>query len=394
MARRPSPRAPAVADTRDADVARAIESWFDRNARELPWRRSIGTVNGVPRRDPYRSLVSELMLQQTQVARVVERFVTFVERFPTVQDLARADVADVLALWSGLGYYRRARLLHAAAVHVATELGGVFPSDVRALREIPGIGPYTAGAIASMALGERVPLVDANVARVLLRLDLPPVADRSTGDKDAHAWAWGRAERLVGHAVVPGALNEGIMELGALVCTPAAPRCDACPLAACCAARATGRADSVPAPKRATRRGSIFAAAVLLRDSEGRFLLQQRPAGGMWGGLWQAPTLERSDRFPTSAEARAWLAGEIGAAIQDGVRFRQVQLFEHPTTHREVRFKVWECGWMPSRTPQGWRWVGPEELAGLGLSSAQQRVLTPVRVVRSGAASSVRGAGR
>lgn len=367
----PRPRTPGV-----EALAHAIESWFDANARDLPWRLTTSVIDGVPRRDPYRSLVSELMLQQTQVARVVERFVQFMECFPSVHALAAADVADVLALWSGLGYYRRARLLHAAAQHVVREHAGVFPSEIALLRKIPGVGPYTAGAVASMALGQRVPLVDANVARVLVRLRLPEVADRPTGDPVAHAWAWEEANRLVEQASIPGALNEGLMELGALVCTPAAPRCDACPLAAWCAARAAGRQESVPAPKKSVRRGSIYASSVLIKDRSGRVLVHQRDARGMWAGLWQAPTLERPDRFATQAQVRAWLATLLGTSLPNGSGLAQVGSFEHPTTHREVRFRVWTARWVPNALPAGFRWAGPSDMDALGLSSAQRKVLS------------------
>lgn len=207
---------------RDAAMARALEQWFAGAARSLPWR-ALGPDGW---RDPYAVLVSELMLQQTQVARVVERFGAFMRRFPTVAALAGADEADVIALWAGLGYYRRARHLHAAAKRIVHEHGGEVPRAAAALRALPGVGRYTAGAIASMAMGQRVPLVDGNVARVLMRLEA-----RAGDVAQGQAWAWERAGELVSSSTSAGAFNEGLMELGATVCVPGRPRCEACPLA-------------------------------------------------------------------------------------------------------------------------------------------------------------------
>ncbi|MFG0315432.1 MAG: A/G-specific adenine glycosylase, partial [Phycisphaerales bacterium] len=198
----------------DAALTRALEAWFRASARELPWRTDT--------RDPYRSLVSELMLQQTQVSRVIEKFGPFLERFPTVEALAAAPEDDVLAAWSGLGYYRRARLLHACAKAIVEHHDGVVPDSLDDLLELPGIGRYTAGAIASMVFGQRAPIVDGNVARVLLRVHNKPVPQT---EKTTIDWAWQRAEELVGACDDPAVFNEAMMELGATVCVPKGPRC-------------------------------------------------------------------------------------------------------------------------------------------------------------------------
>jgi A/G-specific adenine glycosylase len=374
-----TPRASNRARARhDALIVRAIESWFAANARDLPWRHEPSAENGAPGRDPYHTLVSELMLQQTQVARVVERFQQFVGRFPTVADLAAADEQDVLALWSGLGYYRRARHLHAAARAVVSRFGSVMPNDPAVLATLPGVGRYTAGAVASMALGVRTPVVDGNVARVLLRVDggagLPPDAVR-TGDKRAERWAWSRAQSLVQHARRPGRLNEGLMELGALVCTPA-PRCDACPIAEFCAARAAGRQGSIPAPKQPAARKSLCCASVIFRDAAGRIAVEQRPARGMWAGLWQAPTLESAGKPPTRAPLYAWITGGARPPRGASLPMSRLDSFVHKTTHRDVSFDVWQ--WTgPAPAKASWRWLTPDRIALLALSSAQMRVLLP-----------------
>jgi A/G-specific adenine glycosylase len=358
---------------RDRAIARAVERWFAANARELPWRRENGSPG--PRRDPYRALVCEAMLQQTQVSRVVARFTEFMDRFPTVRTLAGATEDDVLALWSGLGYYRRARHLHAAARAIVERHGGVFPADIDQIRALPGVGRYTAGAIASMALGQREPLVDGNVARVLLRIE---GREGGSGDRATDAWAWSRAADLVGVARDPGRFNEGLMELGALVCVPppGAPRCGQCPLAKLCIARREGRQLQIPAPKPRARQKTIHCASVLIRDRRGRLAVEQRGReGGMWAGMWQAPTLERADRAPRRAEILAWLDGSAGAAPSP-LHLRVRRRFIHQTTHRRLRFDVWELvSSATPRTPPRGRWMTAGAIASLGLSSVQREIL-------------------
>ncbi|MHC4652819.1 MAG: A/G-specific adenine glycosylase [Planctomycetota bacterium] len=204
---------------RDAEIVAALCAWFRREARDLPWRR---------RRTGYTALVSEAMLQQTQVARVVERYRAFVRRFPNVRRLAKAREQAVLAEWQGMGYYRRARNLHAAAKMIVGEFGGRVPRTADQLRTLPGVGRYTAASIASIVYGERTPLVDGNVQRVLARLD---VKSGRAQDPQLVKWAWERTGQLVALAESPGSLNEGLMELGAVVCTPRNPTCETCPVA-------------------------------------------------------------------------------------------------------------------------------------------------------------------
>ncbi|MFG0274148.1 MAG: A/G-specific adenine glycosylase [Phycisphaerales bacterium] len=347
---------------RDRAIAERITTWFRAHRRDLPWR----PEGGAPR-NPYHALVSEAMLQQTQVARVAERFGEFLERFPTVEALAQADEQSVLSAWSGLGYYRRARNLHGAAKMIVEEFGGVVPSAVDDLRRLPGVGRYTAGAIASIVYGRRAALVDANVVRVVLRLEGRELAPTNA---EATALAWERATALVEAAADPGAFNEGLMELGALVCRPRAPRCTACPLARRCVARREGREESIPAPQPRVARKRVHHACVLIEDKSGRLLVEQRPDEGMWAGLWQAPTVE-GEAVP-DAEA---VAAAIG--LSDARGLEALANFTVATTHRLVEFHVWRAVSPPPRrgVRAGRRWATRSEVAALPLASPHRQVL-------------------
>ncbi|MCC7387194.1 MAG: A/G-specific adenine glycosylase [Phycisphaerales bacterium] len=350
----------------DPAIARSLIRWFRATARDLPWRdRPLGT-----RRDPYRVLVSELMLQQTQASRVAERFDRFLERFPTVGDLAAADEAEVLALWSGLGYYRRARLLHGAARAIVGAHAGHFPDRAATLAGLPGVGRYTAGAVASLSFLERTPAVDANVLRVILRLE---GRELSPSDPRATALCWARAGSL--HEAAPRAretpslLNEALIELGAVVCTPRSPRCGGCPIAEHCRARASGAQGRIPARKGAAVRARLYFASVLVRDGRGRLAVERRPDTGLWAGLYQAPTVERVDRMSTPAEVRRRLGLPGGRGT-----LSRVGGFDFQTTHRACRFEVFEAS-RPAGAPGGWRFLSKGAIAELGLSSPQRRIL-------------------
>ena len=353
-------------------ICSLLEAWFPGAARNLPWRTD---------RTGYGALVSELMLQQTQVSRVVDAFVRFMARFPTVVALANAEEGEVLAAWQGLGYYRRARLLHRAARAIRDEHGGVVPADAEALAGLPGIGRYTAGAIASIVFGQRTPIVDGNVLRVLSRL-----ADHPTrmGDPAAERWAWIQAERLVQVSVSPAVCNEALMELGATVCTPAAPRCGSCPLAARCAARASGRAAEIPAPRKAAARRTLHWHALVDVSPEG-LLIAERPATGLWARMHQPPTVEAAHPLEEAALAEQW-----------GTAVRRVGAFTHVTSHRDVRFTVFVAHRAGSPAVEGARRVPIDSLGSVAFSNAAWRVLecagVPVRTPPS--ASAGRRAGR
>jgi A/G-specific adenine glycosylase len=328
--------------TDDKALARRVESWFAKHRRDLPWRVEMKTPGGLAR-SPYYALVSEVMLQQTQASRVAERFERFVDRFPTFEALARASEDEVLAEWTGLGYYRRARSLHAAARAVIESHKGDAPRDVEALRALPGVGRYTAGAIASVCFGVRAPIVDANVARVMLRLEGKKLA---ITDPKAQKFAWERAESLVKVAKSPGAFNEGLMELGALVCNPRKPKCEICPLKAQCVAFERGTQDEIPARAIKPEKPVVFHSAVVVRTDDvdgGVFHVEQRPSKGLWAKLWQAPTLESASE-PSPSDVRAFLAMRLNIAKR-AIRARDMaprESFTRVTSSRVVKFHVYE----------------------------------------------------
>jgi A/G-specific adenine glycosylase len=294
--------------------ARRLLHWFDRHGRShLPWQRNI---------DAYRVWVSEIMLQQTQVATVIPYYARFLERFPDLAALAAADLDDVLHRWSGLGYYARGRNLHKAARQVAAKHDGRLPDDVEALARLPGIGRSTAGAIAAIAYGIRAPILDCNVKRVLARFHAVP---GSPGDAGPLRALWRFAEQHTPHRRV-GDYTQAIMDLGATLCTRTGPACGACPVGAQCAAR---QQDAVAAfPHRKAKRDKPVRAArlFLVTDPAGCCLLQQRPENGLWGGLWSPP--ER----PPEATAVA-VCGEFGIAEHDVEALDHGAVFRHTFSH-------------------------------------------------------------
>jgi A/G-specific adenine glycosylase len=305
------------------------------------------------------------MLQQTQVARVSESYARFLERFPTVRALAEADEQAVLVAWQGLGYYRRARHLHAAAKMIVDEFGSRMPRSVDDLLRLPGVGRYTAGSMASLVFGQAVPAVDGNVRRVLARWD---AQTGPAGDAKKIAWSWARAGELARIAPRPGQFNEALMELGATICTPRAPRCRQCPTAALCEAHRRGLEGDIPAPKRRTPRPAVHHHAVLIQRGR-RLLLEQRPSTGLWAGMWQAPTVE-CDRVLRTREIRRSLPVSING-------LRKLGVFEHHTTHRRITFHVFAAhirGRGGRRAGRG-EWRRLHELDDLPMSNAQRRVL-------------------
>lgn len=267
--------------------ADALLAWFAVHARDLPWRRDPS---------PYRVWVSEIMLQQTRVEAVRDKFAAFLKRFPDIASLARADEEAVLQAWSGLGYYRRARMLHAAARELTTRHGGNFPAEPAAIAGLPGIGRYTAGAIASIAFNQPTPIVDGNIERVFARWH------GIVGDikgRENHRRLWELAGQWVkqGHAAgyQPRDLNQALMELGALVCTPRSPQCGACPVARHCAARKAGTPEAFPARAQRPRRKDVRLWFAGLLDAKGKVGLVRRVLGGPQSplplGLWELPHL-------------------------------------------------------------------------------------------------------
>ncbi len=341
--------------------------WATRNLRDLAWRAEP--------RDPYRVWVSEIMLQQTQAATVIPYFYRFTERFPTVQALAQAPLDDVLKLWEGLGYYARARHLHRAAQKVVAEFDGRLPDTVEELSKLPGIGRYTAGAIASIAFGRDAPAVDGNVRRVLCRL-YAIRGDVRRSKIQNQLWALAEANLPKGKA---GRWNEAMMELGATVCTPRSPRCGECPLAGSCRAHALGIQEKLPARAASKRTPHYDVAAAVIRK-RGRVLIARRPLGGMLGGLWEFPGGKKKHRESLEECLQREIREELGIEIAVGQLVTRV---EHAYTHFRITLHAFECRHARGR-PRAiqvadWRWVTLDGLDRFAFAVTDRKIIEALR---------------
>lgn len=344
-------------------LRRRLLAWFEQHARDLPWRRSC---------DPYGVWVSEVMLQQTQVATVKPYFERFIAAFPTVEALAAAEEQQVLRLWEGLGYYRRARGLRAAAKVIVAEHGGMLPRDVPALMELPGIGRYTAGAIASIAFDRRTPILEANTFRLLTRL----IAYRGDSTKAAgQRLLWQVAEEILPNKHV-ARFNQALMELGSLVCTPQQPQCDRCPVESLCEARRRGLVEELPHVTRKLNYTDVREAAVVVSKSK-RVLVRQCGAEERWTGLWDFP------RFAIASERPLFARREISHKVHEltGVKCVPGTVF-HTLKHGVTRFRItldcyraeYVSGRVCSTSTQRVRWIRPAELADLPLSVTGRKI--------------------
>ena len=343
---------------------RRLLAWYDRHRRDLPWRVPPGDAAAVL--DPYHVLVSEAMLQQTQVAVVVPFFRRFIDLFPTAAALAAADEQAVLRAWQGLGYYSRARNLQAAARRIVADHGGLVPSTVEQLLELPGVGRYTAGAVASIAFGRRAPILDGNVARVLCRLDAVRDDPRDAATRDV---LWARAEVVLPKSRL-GDFNSALMELGATVCTPRSPRCLVCPVRDHCEAVAAGIQEQVPPPKKAKPTPLFRRWTFCVADGD-RFLIEQRPATGRWAGMWQFVTVDAGNGEPTAAV----LADALSLATTEP---RHLGRVEHGLTHRRYTFDAYRCevrGGIDRPEPAPRRWVTPGEMAAYPLPRPHVKIV-------------------
>ena len=349
-------------------IRRSLLAWYDRNRRDLPWRRRAN--------DPYAQWVAEIMLQQTRVETVLDYYERFLRCFPTVQALATADHESVLKAWEGLGYYRRVLHLHRAARQVCAS-GGAIPDTVDALRELPGVGEYTAAAIASIAFRVPIAAVDGNVARVLSRLFRLPAHPAAPEGKRMTAE---RARALLSKKR-PGDFNQAWMDLGSLICIPRAPRCAACPLAGDCQGFQTGDAESFPVPK--TRRSvkirpMPITVGVLMQG--GRMLVRRRPEGGLWSGLWEFPNVEPR-RGEKSLLALGRLVDDVSATLVGAPR--NAGTVRHELTHRSLRMRVYVGEVTPNGTTKPvHRWVTPAAFAKLAVSTAHRRVFEAAEALR------------
>jgi A/G-specific adenine glycosylase len=312
-------------------LASLTESWFRKHQRPLPWRDGY---------DPYRVWVSEVMLQQTRMEVVLGYYERFLQRFPTVGDLARASLDDVTAAWSGLGYYRRARMLREGAIDVMTRFGGVIPRPVDELMSIAGIGRYTAGAIASIAHGWRAPIVDGNIARIVARLF---AIEEPLGSPALMRAAWAHAETLIASSKSPRNFNQGLMELGALVCTPRNPDCEVCPLRSQCAAYSTGRVDEFPFPKAKAATREMHIPLYLVVDREGRVLMR-RESGQLMRGMFHLPHGDTT--LLTGAPLHVGVVETLGT-------------FRHTVTNRRITFEVFAVTRRVRARGREYSWIDP-----------------------------------
>ncbi|NQT17807.1 MAG: A/G-specific adenine glycosylase [Planctomycetes bacterium] len=340
-----------------------LRTWYDRHARDLAWRRN---------RDPYRIWVSEIMLQQTQVATVGPYFERFLKSFPTIAALARADEQDVLRQWEGLGYYRRARQLHQAARILVEEHEGRFPRDGQAVRRLPGIGRYTAGAILSIAFDAREPILEANTSRLFIRL-LAYRQDPATAAGQRLLWAM--AQDVLPRRDV-GRFNQAMMELGSQVCLPRAPRCSACPVTPLCRAFEQGAQTDIPPPKAKPPLETRHEAALIVRR-RGRVLLVRCPDGGRWAGLWDFP------RFQVHAQAASTRRRELvdnvlqqtGMTVEPG---KHLKTLKHGVTRFRITLDCYEAEYVSG--PNGktdaarMRWLRPADLEAYPLSTTGRKL--------------------
>jgi len=348
---------------------RLLLEWYDRTARDLPWRRTL---------DIYRIWVSEIMLQQTQVETVIPYYERFVEAFPNVFRLAAAEEDRVLKLWAGLGYYSRARNLHWAAKVIVAERKGAFPENAADWRRLPGVGRYSAGAIASIALGESTPVLDGNVKRVLARWF------GITEDID-HAHTTKRMWELAGTLVPakrPGDFNQALMELGARVCRPKGFRCEDCPLRKLCTAAAAGTQDRLPVRKRKPAGPHYQVAAAVIRRN-GRILIGKRPSRGLLGGLWEFPggKIHKGETYPEALERE--IREELGVVVRVGEPIASV---DHGYTHFSITLHAYYCtlhsGRPVAKEHAELKWVRAAELGRYAFPRADRVILEKLGIRR------------
>ena len=341
-------------------IRRRLLAWYDRNRRDLPWRRRGD--------DPYAQWVAEIMLQQTRVETVLAYYERFLDRFPDVVALGGARQQTVLKYWEGLGYYRRAIHMHEAAKQVR-KAGGQMPDTLEGLGRLPGIGDYTAAAIASIAFGIPAAAVDGNVCRVTARLaeltkDMTTPAGRAAAARVA--------EQLLATRR-PGDFNQAIMDLGSAICTPRGVRCDRCPLRGHCLAGQSGRAEQLPirdaVRKRSVPEVRLAVALVLCGD---RVLLYRQPADGLWSGLWGFPSIESTD----AGADRSLLSDHLSKIGVMVVEISDVIAeVDHRLTHRQLRFRVYGlCAASLVDVPPSWRWATPAARARLTMSTAHRKI--------------------
>jgi len=357
-----------MAAKKPSDIPRiraALTRWYRRHSRDLPWRGTAG---------PYPVWLSEIMLQQTQVATVIPYYERFLKRFPTVRALARARLDSVLKAWEGMGYYTRARNLHAAARQVVAEFDGRLPRSVKELRRLPGIGRYTAGAIASIAFGLDEPVLDGNVTRVLSRLFA--IRKDVTGPATQRK-LWALAESLLpkGKASM---FNQAMMDLGATVCVPRGPRCEQCPLRKVCRAKAKGIQDNLPVKRKAKPVPHYEIGAAIVRRA-GTILIAQRKPEGLLGGLWEFPGGKREPDETLEECAVRETREETGVNAKV---LRPLAVVKHAYSHFRITLHAFECRYLSGRTRAlgcaAWKWVAPKNLKRYAFPRANRKIIEAI----------------
>lgn len=342
-------------------LGKALLFWFGEKKRDLPWRKT---------RDPFAIWVSEIMLQQTQVATVIPYFERFLKSFPTVEALAAADEQEVLKLWQGLGYYRRARHMHQAAKMIVADFGGTFPTNIEDLSRLPGLGRYTRNAVLSQAFDTKLPILEANTKRVLARLfALLHDVDSSLGNK----FLWEAAEEILPERDI-GEFNQAMMELGSLVCTVTNPKCNSCPLSPFCIAKRSYLVTELPIKKKKVVVTQVQELATVLVNKK-RILLGKRPVGQRWAGLWEVPH-DTPDEGVTEVKALGIISRKYASV--ESKKFREIGKVIHPVTRFKITVRVFMgevSGKGASEYYEELAWVSLSDMEKYPKSSPQSKMI-------------------
>jgi A/G-specific adenine glycosylase len=336
--------------------------WFEKNGRDLPWRKT---------RDPYAIWVSEIMLQQTQVATVIPYYQEFLRSFPTVRHLSKADLSEVLKVWEGLGYYSRARNLHQASQRVVHHFGGKIPDNLKDLLSLPGIGRSTAGAILSFAYNKEAPILDGNIKRVLSRLFAISGSKAKT-----EKILWGISESLIpkGHS---NPFNQALMDLGSMLCIPKDPQCPRCPLRYLCKAKASGTPERYPSKVAKKKIPHITAISAVIQK-DGRVLLNKRPPNGLLGGLWEFPNWKIEEKRRLRLRLRNHIKKEMGMNVE--VK-ESIGVFHQTFSHFKLTLHVYHCQALDGKTNR--KWVPLKNLPLLPMSRVHRRITQVIEVQSS-----------
>ena len=348
-------------------LRRLTIKWYSENGRDLPWRQTS---------DPYAIWVSEIMLQQTQVATVIPYYHRFLQSFPTVDALANAPLDDLYRHWSGLGYYRRARQMHDAANVICKNHNGLFPTDYKSVFELPGVGRYTAGAVLSFSLDQRLPIVEANTQRLyarLLHLKL------ETASREGQVQLWSFAELVLPKRKGCGRLNQALMEIGSQVCLPKNPLCLMCPLNSLCPTFGSGSQATIPVPKKPKKFTDLREAALVIHDRKGHILMRRCATDERWSGLWDFPRFDVTQCKTGALEVAdvAWqFASRFGKKVLIGQRIHELK---HAVTRYRITLKSYEAE-IEASDRSTWKsdvettWANPTELSSLALSSSGKKL--------------------